>query len=66
MRTTDIDPILFIKERLRHLERIVAADIGCGAGRYDFLLMRSLGKVLDLYCIDQSDEMLTELQTYLR
>jgi len=43
LRTTDLAPILFIKRHLRRLRRILAADIGCGAGRYDLKLCEQLG-----------------------
>ena len=61
LRTTDLEPILFIKKKLEHLDRIEAADIGCGGGRYDARLFEQLGKRLHLTCIDDSEKMLKEL-----
>lgn len=61
LRTTDLEPILFIKEKLEHLDRIEAADVGCGGGRYDVRLFEQLGERLLLTCIDDSEKMLKEL-----
>lgn len=66
LRTTDPEPILFIKERLEQLGRIEAADIGCGGGRYDVRLFEQLGERLWLTCIDDSEEMLRELAKKLQ
>lgn len=65
LRTTDIEPILYIKKKLKNLPEIIAADVGCGAGRYDFKLFQNLGKKLFLYCIDCNREMLKQLALYL-
>ena len=35
LRTTDLEPVLFIKKELQNLTKIVAVDVGCGGGRYD-------------------------------
>ena len=61
LRTTDLEPILFIRKRLEHLSKIEAVDVGCGGGRYDVRLFEQLGERLSLTCIDDSDEMLKEL-----
>jgi ubiquinone/menaquinone biosynthesis C-methylase UbiE len=45
--------------------RINAVDVGCGAGRYDLLLLKYLGDKLRLTCLDASAEMLQELDNYL-
>ena len=66
LRTTDLEPILFIKEKLEQLDRIEAADIGCGGGRYDVRLFEQLGERLWLTCIDDSEEMLKELDKKLQ
>jgi ubiquinone/menaquinone biosynthesis C-methylase UbiE len=65
LRTTDFEPILYIKEQLKELHKIEAADFGCGTGRYDFKLFQYLGDKLFLYCIDSNNEMLEQLETYL-
>ncbi len=64
IRTTDEKPILYIRNQLANRTVITAADIGCGAGRYDLLLFRHLSN-LHLTCVDISVEMLTELSRYL-
>lgn len=72
LRTTDIEPILSIKKTLnkKTLKNlpfgIRAADVGCGAGRYDLALFQNLGEKLNfLYCIDANAEMLRRLSIYL-
>ena len=65
MRTTDEEPILHIRDQLAGRPAIMAADIGCGAGRYDLLLFRHLPN-LRLACLDVSREMLTQLPRLLR
>lgn len=66
LRTTDSEPIKYIRQVLQPLPVIRAADFGCGAGRYDFKLLQHLGDRLYLYCIDSSKAMLAELDSYLR
>lgn len=65
LRTTDLEPILFIKKKLQRHSKIVAADVGCGAGRYDLKLFQYLGKKLFLYCVDANKEMLKHLTDFL-
>ena len=66
LRTTDLEPILFIKKRLQHLNKIEAADVGCGVGRYDIELFHYLGERLYLTCIDDNEKMLDELTKNLK
>ena len=61
VRTTDLEPILFIQKKLQSLNKIDAADVGCGAGRYDIELFHCLGEGLCLTCIDDNEKMLDEL-----
>ena len=65
LRTTDLEPILFVKKRLQKYPKVVIADIGCGAGRYDLKLFQYLGKKVFLYCIDANQEMLNHLKKFL-
>ena len=65
LRTTDLEPVLFIKNTLKHLKQINAADIGCGAGRYDLLFFKHLDN-LHLTCIDINHSMLEETLNYLK
>lgn len=64
VRTTDEAPIRAIRERLRGQSPIRAADIGCGAGRYDELLFQQLPG-LHLALVDASAAMLDQAQTFL-
>jgi ubiquinone/menaquinone biosynthesis C-methylase UbiE len=61
LRTTDLEPILYIKEKLKKLSKIIALDVGCGTGRYDIKLFEHLEKRLFLTSIDENKEMLDEL-----
>ncbi len=64
MRTTDEEPILYIRDQLAGRRGVTAADVGCGAGRYDLLLFRHLAN-LRLTCLDVSPEMLAQLSRHL-
>ncbi len=66
LRTTDREPILFIKEQLINIPRIVAADIGCGTGRYSLELLKYFGDRLFLYCVDINEAMLKQAYKNLR
>jgi len=65
LRTTDSEPILFIKNRLNGKSKIIMADIGCGDGRYSQELLRCLGDGCYLHCIDSNENMLKYLKEYL-
>jgi len=65
LRTTDQAPVVRIAESLSDIEVIRAADVGCGAGRYDLELFRKLAPGLDLYCMDGDANMLRELRQHL-
>ncbi len=65
LRTTDEAPALFIRDALAGRRRLRAADVGCGAGRYDLVLFRHLPG-LRLVCVDGNADMLAELSDYLR
>lgn len=66
LRVTDSEPILYIKDKLEDLEKVVAADAGAGAGRYAKLLFDYLGHDrLFLNCFDTNEYMLKSLQDYL-
>lgn len=64
VRTTDIEPILFIKEKLGGRDRLRAGDIGCGAGRYGRFILEHL-PLSGLTCIDANTHMLKEAKNYL-
>ncbi|GBE26158.1 hypothetical protein BMS3Bbin03_00069 [bacterium BMS3Bbin03] len=61
IRTTDIEPVLFVQKQLKNFEKIVAAEIGCGVGRYGLQLVNLFQKKLTLYFVDFSPQMLKEL-----
>jgi ubiquinone/menaquinone biosynthesis C-methylase UbiE len=61
LRTTDEEPILIVTEKLQNLNKIEAADVGCGVGRYATKLFHHLGERLHLTCIDHNGRMLKEL-----
>ena len=64
VRTTDTEPIAFIGEILNEMPGVKAADVGCGAGRYDLLLFQHLNN-LHLTCIDINESMLEQVSRYL-
>ncbi|MGB9125417.1 MAG: class I SAM-dependent methyltransferase, partial [Nitrosotalea sp.] len=64
LRTTDLGPILFITNKLQHLPKIHAADIGCGTGRYSLRLVQHLGEKCHLFCLDNNREMLRHLNEH--
>ncbi len=53
------------RERLQAKGKIRAADIGCGAGRYDLLLLQHLPG-LHLTCADANGAMVEETARYLK
>lgn len=65
LRTTDMEPILFIERELNNADQMHGADIGCGAGRYTLRLAKQLGKKChSLHCIDKSEHMLIQLKNF--
>ena len=66
LRTTDSEPVLYIKQMVGDKGKITAADVGAGAGRYARLFFEHLGKDnLFLYCYDTNEFMLESLEHYL-
>ena len=64
VRTTDVEPIFFIKEKLQECDGLIGADIGCGAGRYDRLLLDHL-PFSHLLCLDVNFDMVKQTQRFL-
>ncbi|HJN23794.1 MAG TPA: class I SAM-dependent methyltransferase [Rhodospirillales bacterium] len=64
VRTTDPEPILYIRNALAGRASVRAADVGCGTGRYDRLLFEHIPN-LHLICVDASQHMLEQLSGYL-
>ena len=65
LRTTDLEPILFICKKLQNRCNLKGADIGCGGGRYDLLLLKHLPE-LQLTCGDVNEAMISETTSYLK
>lgn len=64
LRTTDADPVYFIRDELEGIAPVYGADMGCGSGRYDLLLLRHIPK-LRLKCFDINENMVKEATSYL-
>ena len=64
LRTTDLEPIMFIKDMLNGNGNITAADIGCGAGRYSLQFLQHLD-LHHLACIDINESMLEQVSSIL-
>jgi len=61
VRTIDYELINYITKKLASLSNIVAADIGCGDGRYSIKLIEKLRNRLSLTCVDNNYEMLQQI-----
>lgn len=59
LRTTDLEPVRYVQEKLRDRKAVYGADIGCGGGRYDLMLLE-LVPGLSLICADANEAMLEE------
>ena len=67
LRVTDSEPVLYIKENLGDFNKIIAADVGAGAGRYAKLFFEHFGNdKLFLSCFDTNEFMLKSLTDYLK
>ena len=61
VRTIDYELINYITKKLAFKQTIVAADIGCGDGRYSIKLVEKLRNRLSLTCVDNNYEMLQQI-----
>jgi len=61
IRTIDYELINYITKKLASMSNIVAADIGCGDGRYSIKLIEKLRNRLSLTCVDNNYEMLQQI-----
>ena len=61
IRTIDYELINYIAKKLAFKQTIVAADIGCGDGRYSIKLIEKLRNRLSLTCVDANYEMLQQI-----
>ena len=64
VRTTDREPVDRIAANLENLRRPKGADIGCGDGRYDLLMLETIPG-LHLSCIDANRAMLDQARDLL-
>jgi SAM-dependent methyltransferase len=64
IRTTDYEPIEYLRDLFSKYERCVAVDIGCGPGRYALLLLQMMPQ-LHLTCVDRSRDMIAETKRLL-
>lgn len=64
LRTTDLEPILFIKDNLGERGALRAIDVACGGGRYSLLLGQHLPR-LELTLNDVNESMLSEAARHL-
>lgn len=65
LRTTDEESIDYIKEKFCGIEKIQGADIGCGSGRYDLLMLQKIPG-LHLICTDVNKAMVEAAEEYLK
>lgn len=66
LRTTDLEPIVFITNKLHHLPKIHIAKVGCGNGRYAVEFFRHLGNKCHIHCIDKNHSMLRHMEEQFR
>src|SRR5512139_1886431 len=59
IRTTDQEPIEYIRDLFSNRAQLIAVDIGCGPGRYALRLLQKMPQ-LHLICLDQSSKMIAE------
>jgi ubiquinone/menaquinone biosynthesis C-methylase UbiE len=65
IRVTDPEPIDYIRDLFSQCECCIAADIGCGPGRYALLLLQTMPQ-LHLICLDRNSNMIAETTRLLR
>ena len=65
IRTIDYELINYIVKKLAFKDNIVAADNGCGDGRYSIKLIEKLRNRLSLTCVDVNNEMLQQISKML-
>lgn len=65
VRTTDSEPISYLRGLFTSDRRFVGLDVGCGPGRYAKLLLEMIPG-LQLICLDRNKRMLAETERLLR
>jgi len=64
VRTLDIKPVLYIKDKLKEKSKISMADIGCGDGRYALEFLRCFDDSFYIHCVDYNENMLMSLEDH--
>lgn len=59
---TDVAPVRDIRERVKDLQTVVAADVGCGTGRYSLSVLENVPNISRLFCFDANKRMLAQLE----
>lgn len=59
---TDVAPVRDIRERVKDLQTVVAADVGCGTGRYSLSVLEYVPNISRLFCFDANKKMLDQLE----
>jgi ubiquinone/menaquinone biosynthesis C-methylase UbiE len=65
IRTTDLEPIEYIRDLFSEYGHCTAVDVGCGPGRYALLLLQMMPQ-LYLTCIDRNFDMVAETERFLQ
>lgn len=65
IRTTDSEPILYLKEKIPANQNVVIADVGCGTGRYTLELLKQRENV-SLFALDLNKHMLKQFEKHVR
>jgi len=65
LRITDALPVEMVVTALEQRPTVVAADVGCGTGRYAISLMRAMGNRLSLHLVECNLRMIAQLRANL-
>ncbi|HDP99947.1 MAG TPA: class I SAM-dependent methyltransferase [bacterium] len=66
LRSTEMAPVDYIYRLIKNQDKIFAADLGCGCGRYSTRLYQRLHGRIVLYCVDYNWDMLRQLSRFLQ
>jgi len=65
VRTLDLEPIVYIQDKLKQKSKINMADIGCGDGRYSQEFLKCFDDTFYIHCVDYNGNMLKSLESNL-